>query len=337
MARRRFSDPAGLTASPMAKGHPAPFYLLCGSLGAGKTTLLMRLLEHWRNQGRRVGVLMNEAGAVSIDGPRAGTLAQQVLNLAGGCVCCDTREDLAWGIGQLVTDYRSDLIVLECSGMADPAAVVDAVTDVYVSRLIRLERAIALLHPAAMSDGAMSDVATRHAVRYADDVILNKRDLYVPGLWEQFKAAAIKENRHARIWETTHARVDPQALLQADPPARPAPAVNVAFGQTRTPSTASASRARHHPMVVTIHLPDPLNRPRFLRWVGALPDGIERAKGFFRFAGEPELQEFQFFPPRVHTVSPVMLLDEPDHVVVLIGRDYDQERCRNELLACVEQ
>lgn len=35
---------------------------------------------------------MNEAGSVSIDGPRAGTLAEQVMNLAGGCVCCDTRK-----------------------------------------------------------------------------------------------------------------------------------------------------------------------------------------------------------------------------------------------------
>ncbi|MBP8116795.1 MAG: hypothetical protein KAY09_03605, partial [Nitrospira sp.] len=62
---------------------PVPFYVLCGSLGAGKTTLLMRLLEFWNSQGHKVGVLMNEAGEVSIDGPRAGTIAEQVLNLAG--------------------------------------------------------------------------------------------------------------------------------------------------------------------------------------------------------------------------------------------------------------
>ena len=102
---------------------PIPFYVLCGSLGAGKTTLLMRLLEHWKSQGKRAGVLMNEAGEVSIDGPRAGTIAEQVMNLAGGCVCCDTKEDLSWGIAQLVRDYESDVIVLECSGMADPAEV----------------------------------------------------------------------------------------------------------------------------------------------------------------------------------------------------------------------
>jgi len=97
---------------------PVPFYVLCGSLGAGKTTLLMRLLEFWNSQGHKVGVLMNEAGEVSIDGPRAGTIAEQVLNLAGGCICCDTKDDLAWSITQLVQDYQSTVIVLECSGMA---------------------------------------------------------------------------------------------------------------------------------------------------------------------------------------------------------------------------
>ncbi|MGQ0809654.1 MAG: CobW family GTP-binding protein [Nitrospiraceae bacterium] len=312
-----------------------PFYVLCGSLGAGKTTFLMRLLEHWRGEGRRVGVLMNEAGEVSIDGPRAGTLAEQVLNLAGGCICCDTKEDLTWGIAQLVKDYESDLIVLECSGMADPAEVVDAVTDVYVARLARLERVVALLHPVSIPEGTMMEIVTRHAIRYADDLILNKRDLYIPGHWEQFKAAAVKENPHARLWETTHARMDIPALL--DPIQRkPSPLTpNVTFDAPPGHGSTTSGRASHHPMVVTMRLPRALNRAQFLRWVKHLPAGVERAKGFFRFSSEPELQEFQFFPPRVSTIAPVMLLDEPDHVMILIGRDYDQESCRSELLACL--
>ena len=159
---------------------PIPFYMLCGSLGAGKTTLLMRLLEHWNSQGHKVGVLMNEAGEVSIDGPRAGTIAEQVLNLAGGCICCDTKDDLAWSIAQLVQDYESTVIVLECSGMADPAEVVDAVTDVYVSRMAKLERIFAMLHPIPLPETGMAELVTRNAIRYADDLILNKRDLYIP-------------------------------------------------------------------------------------------------------------------------------------------------------------
>lgn len=68
-----------------------PLYVLCGPLGAGKTTLLMRLLEYWREQGKRVGVLMNEAGEVSFDGPRAAMKAVAVYDITGGCVCCDAR------------------------------------------------------------------------------------------------------------------------------------------------------------------------------------------------------------------------------------------------------
>src|SRR4029078_6806918 len=193
---------------------PVPFYMLCGSLGAGKTTLLMRLLEYWKQRGRRAGVLMNEAGEISIDGPRVGTVAEQVMNLAGGCVCCDTKEDLSWGIAQLVRDYASDLIVLECSGLADPAQVINGVTDLYTARLAKLERVIALLHPIADAQSHSNAFVTEQAIRCADELILNKRALYVPGHWDQFKTSIVARNRYARLWETTHGRIDVAALLQ---------------------------------------------------------------------------------------------------------------------------
>src|SRR4029078_11495756 len=99
-------------------------------------------LEYWKSQGKRAGVLMNEAGEVSIDGPRAVTMAEQVMSLAGGSVCCDTKEDLSWGIAQLVRDYESEVIILECSGMAAPAEVIEAVTDLYTARRTPLEKVI---------------------------------------------------------------------------------------------------------------------------------------------------------------------------------------------------
>jgi G3E family GTPase len=312
---------------------PVPFYILCGSLGAGKTTLLMRLLEHWKQEGTRAGVLMNEAGEISIDGPRVGTIAEQVMNLAGGCVCCDTKEDLSWGIAQLVRDYGSDLIVLECSGLADPAEVVDAVTDLYTARLTRLERIIALLHPVSSEASHSSQYVTAQAIRCADELILNKRDLYVPGHWEQFKAGILQQNAHARLWETTHARIDPTALLGPRQSAMSAAPTNVAFEKS---GTGRIPRANYHPIATTVRLPGPINRPKLLAWIKTLPKELERAKGFFRFTKEPDLQEFQYSPPGQATITPVMLLDEPDQAIVLIGRDYDVERYTAGLLACVE-
>ena len=313
---------------------PVPFYLLCGSLGAGKTTLLMRLLEYWKRQGLRAGVLMNEAGEVSIDGPRAGTIAEQVMNLAGGCVCCDTKEDLSWGIAQLVNDAASDVVIVECSGLADPVEVVDAVTDLFTARLARLERVIALLHPIADETSYSSQYVTTQAIRCADELILNKQDLYVPGHWEGFRSGIVAHNPYARIWETTHARIDAAALL-APIATRPHPTkTNVVFS-TLHPA-GPHKRADYHPIATTVKLPAPLNRQRFESWTKSLPKELERAKGFFRFAGEPELQEFQYAPPGQPTIAPVMLLDEPEPAIVLIGRGYDVEILDRSLRDCVQ-
>lgn len=312
---------------------PVPFYILCGSLGAGKTTLLMRLLEHWKTQGRRTGVLMNEAGAVSIDGPRAGTLAEQVMNLAGGCVCCDTKEDLSWGIAQLVRDHGSDVLILECSGLADPAEVIDAVTDAYTARLASLERVIALLHPVSMEESHSGAYVMTQAIRCADELILNKRDLYVPGHWERFRAGILEQNPYARLWETSHARLNAADLLAQHPSARQTAPTNVLLGKLRP---GPSQRAAYHPIATTVPLPGPLKRRRFLAWIKTFPQELERAKGYFRFVNEPELQEFQYAPPGQVTITPLTLLDEPEPALVLIGRGYDVERLRLELLATVE-
>ena len=312
---------------------PVPFYILCGSLGAGKTTLLMRLLEHWKVQGRRTGVLMNEAGSVSIDGPRAGTLAEQVMNLAGGCVCCDTKEDLSWGIAQLVRDHESDVLILECSGLADPAEVIDAVTDAYTARLASLERVMALLHPVLTEESHSSAYVTTQAIRCADELILNKRDLYVPGHWERFRAGILEQNPYARLWETSHARLDAAELLAPHQCVKRLSPTNVLLGKSRP---GPYQRSAYHPIATTIPLPGPLHRGRFLAWIKTLPKELERAKGYFRFVKEPELQEFQYAPPGQATITPLMLLDEPEPTLVLIGRGYDVDRLRAELLATVE-
>ncbi len=73
-------------------------------------------------------------------------------------------------------------------------------------------------------------------------------------------------------------------------------------------------------MVATIPLPRPLNRARFLEWFERLPDGIERVKGFCRFADSNALHEVQFSRPAWRWVGAIQLREEPDHALVLIGQ-----------------
>ena len=97
-----------------------------------------------------------------------------------------------------------------------------------------------------------------------------------------------------------------------------------------------SQRSAYHPIATTISLPGPLNRQRFLAWIKTFPKELERAKGYFRFGQEPELQEFQYALPGQATITPLMLLDEPEPALVLIGRGYDVDRLRADLLATVE-
>ena len=99
-----------------------PLLVIGGYLGAGKTTLLNHLLR--QAGGRRLAVLVNDFGDISIDANLIVGAADGVLALAGGCVCCSFGSDL---VGSLVTvaqrEPPPDLILIECSGVGLPGAV----------------------------------------------------------------------------------------------------------------------------------------------------------------------------------------------------------------------
>ncbi len=107
-----------------------PFTILTGWLGAGKTTALNRMLA--AQHGRRIAVLVNELGRISIDTQLIVGRGGDVLELAGGCVCCkvDTKNDLWDGIGDIIARSNPDAVVLETTGIAEPAAILDGLVKV---------------------------------------------------------------------------------------------------------------------------------------------------------------------------------------------------------------
>jgi hypothetical protein len=106
--------------TPTPPPSPLPVILLTGFLGSGKTTLLLRWLSEAPATGLRLGVVMNEFGAESVDSQlinRAGLPLQQV---AGGCVCCAPDNELPNAVIRLVQEGNCDYLVVETSGLADP-------------------------------------------------------------------------------------------------------------------------------------------------------------------------------------------------------------------------
>src|SRR5262245_19404023 len=84
------------------------------------------------SHGKRIAVLVNELGRISIDTQLILGCGGDVLELAGGCVCCkvDIKNDLWDGIGDIIARSSPDSVVLETTGIAEPAAILDGLVRV---------------------------------------------------------------------------------------------------------------------------------------------------------------------------------------------------------------
>ena len=101
--------------------------LITGYLGSGKTALLNKFLNN--NQGIRFAVIVNDIGEVNIDADliqKGGVVDQQddsLVALQNGCICCSLKMDLVLQLRDLMASERFDYIVIEASGICEPAPI----------------------------------------------------------------------------------------------------------------------------------------------------------------------------------------------------------------------
>lgn len=108
-----------------------PVLLLTGYLGSGKTTLLNRILTN--TKGIRFAVIVNDIGEVNIDASliqQGGVVSQQddsLVALQNGCICCSLKMDLIAQLHDLVAQKAYDYIVIEASGICEPAPIAQTI------------------------------------------------------------------------------------------------------------------------------------------------------------------------------------------------------------------
>lgn len=109
-----------------------PVLLLTGYLGSGKTTLLNRILAN--EKGIRFAVIVNDIGEVNIDadliekGGIVGEGDDSLVPLQNGCICCTLKMDLVQQLSDLVSQQRFDYIVIEASGICEPAPIAQTIS-----------------------------------------------------------------------------------------------------------------------------------------------------------------------------------------------------------------
>ena len=218
-----------------------PVTIVTGFLGAGKTTLISHLIRN--ANGRRLAVVVNEFGTLGIDGDILKGCAipdcpaENVVELANGCICCTVADDFIPTVETLLAlDPRPDHILIETSGLALPKPLLKAFDWPAIRSRITVDGVIALADAEAVAAGRFApDVAALDAQRAADPsvdhetplsevfedqlacadlVLLTKVDLAgAEGVAKARAVIAAESARPLPVIDLTDGIIDPRVIL----------------------------------------------------------------------------------------------------------------------------
>lgn len=215
-----------------------PVLLLTGYLGSGKTTLLNRILSN--QKGIRFAVIVNDIGEVNIDasliaqGGIVGQNDDSLVPLQNGCICCTLKMDLVQQLSDLVSQQQFDYIVIEASGICEPAPIaqtIDAYPTLYpnlatngVARLdsivtvvdaLRLRDEFAGGQDLYKKDMAEDDLASLviQQVEFCNMILLNKASEVSPEELEHIKAILRELQPKAEIITCDYCNVPLEKLI----------------------------------------------------------------------------------------------------------------------------
>ncbi|MFN8022031.1 MAG: GTP-binding protein [Acidimicrobiales bacterium] len=292
---------------------PIPVTVIGGYLGAGKTTLVNRLLAG--SSGERLAVLVNDFGSVSIDATLIEAADGDTIRLANGCVCCSLAGGFVEALRRIADlDPRPDRLVVETSGVADPAGVaqyahlpgfeLDAVVVLADAETVRRR-----------ADDALVGRHVRRQLAGADVVVLNKADLVDAGALERLRDWVRTVAPATPVVTAIEAEVGLELLL-----GRRAAAID----GTDEPDAHDAHDGHDHlhHATVTVTGGVAVARDALDTALAALDGDIVRVKGFVDLAdtsGSVERVLVQRVGARLRITPTPVVADGPAVLLVVIG------------------
>jgi G3E family GTPase len=199
----------------MTMQRPIDLYMISGFFGSGKTTLLQNILEALG--GRRAGLIINEAGQVSIDTGRLAREKAELTEITNGSIyCACMRGDFIRALLDFAAEGRNtDVLFIENSGMSDPANIhrILSETAKLVQRPYRYCGCICVVDAVSFLKHVKVLTAVENQVRAADCVLVNKKDLADDAHRRMIHETVAAINPSARIIDTVRASVPVSAIL----------------------------------------------------------------------------------------------------------------------------
>lgn len=314
-----------------------PVTVLTGYLGAGKTTLLNRILTEEHDQ--RIAVIVNEFGEVGIDHQLVLNADEEILEMNNGCICCTVRGDLIRIIGDLMQRRdRFDHLVIETTGLADPAPVIQSFfVDEVMLKHTQLDAVVTVVDAQYIGDHWDSSEA-QEQIAFADVILLNKTDLVSAEALEALELKVRGMNAIATLHPTQNCDISLDTILGVQ-------AFDLKNALSIDPAFLDEDAHDHDESVYSIAITEPgtVDSDKLNRWLYQLV----QAKGadIFRMKGilDVDNAERRFVFQGVH-----MTLDgrpgqpwQPGatrkNELVFIGRNLDEAELRTGFQECFAQ
>lgn len=327
--------PAESSPSPSSDSR-VPVTVVTGFLGSGKTTLVNRILGE--QHGRKIAVIINEFGEISVDGQLVLTDDQEdLVEFNNGCLCCTVRGDLVDTLAKLKDRADLDAILIETTGLADPAPVASTFfiadeikSDTRLDSFVTLADAVNLETNLEQSEEAQEQIA------FADIILLNKMDLVSKEQAADVERRIRSLNPFAKIHHTEHSVIDMDKVFGVG-------AFDLDAKLEVDPTFLDDLEHEHDDAVTSFFLREerPIDINRFMLWLTPLlqerGEDLFRSKGIFYAQGFKERVVFQSV--RMLTAMRPDRPWKPDEKkcteFVVIGRNLNREEFAAGLASCV--
>jgi putative photosynthetic complex assembly protein 2 len=178
--------------------------IVAGFLGAGKTTYIRRLLAS-ADRDKRTIVLVNDFGALGIDGSLLSGRGAEVVELPNGCICCSLKQDMARQLLDVIDRWSPERVVIEPSGVADVAGLLAVINRPDVRQHVERLRVCTIVDASNfLRDYARMHIFIEAQAALATRLIINKIDVADPADLPVVEASLRAINPNATILRARH-------------------------------------------------------------------------------------------------------------------------------------
>ncbi|MFC0473383.1 CobW family GTP-binding protein [Halalkalibacter kiskunsagensis] len=305
-----------------------PVYILTGFLGSGKTTILKRMLHHVKVSGQKPALMLNELGSENVEKELFNDEA--MIELLNGCICCTIQDDMRVEIDKLLKSREDiDVLLIEGTGIANPAEIIEALTHPDVIDKVEIQSVIGLVDASRYLEyqsmfQSSKEIRTmlKQQITTSTLLVVNKIDLLdeKKRLKVTSKLEVLKGMNVPMVF-AQYGEVDSELLFERR-------FFTNALHMQDNPEMHHHVHHSHPFQAIKIEGLEEIDKMSFEKWLKGQSQSLLRAKGYIRFKGSSQLFSFQFASNQLEVIP---IESSKSSCIILIGAKLDDKQLMQSL------